>query len=85
MRFLLYFDWAGTKKELKAHDAKMRKAAMETGVEYQGLYGSMTEKWNYVWLFESESYDAFIEMAKKVPRPPQMTHYVTEGLYPQDI
>ncbi len=60
----------------------MRGAAEEVGTEYMGLYGSMNEKWNYVWLFEAKSFDHFMEMARKVPRPPQMTHYITELLIP---
>jgi hypothetical protein len=83
VKILLYFDWDGSRKELKAHDEKMKKAAEETKVEYLGLYGSMTEKWNYVWLFDTDSYDRFIEMAIKVPRPNQLKHYIIEGLYPQ--
>lgn len=85
MKILLYFDWAGTRKELKAHDKKMQSAAEETGVEYIGLYGSMTEKWNYVWLFSTNSYDKFIDLARRVPRPVHMTHYIIEGLYPQQL
>ncbi len=82
MKILLYFDWAGSRKELKDHDEKMRGAAEEVGTEYIGLYGSMNEKWNFVWLFEAKSFDHFMEMGRKVPRPPQMTHYITELLIP---
>ena len=82
MKILLYFDWSGTRKELKDQDKKMQKSCLDTGVEHQGLYGSMNEKWNFVWVFEANSFDHFMEMSWKVPRPPQMVHYITELLIP---
>jgi hypothetical protein len=82
MKILLYFDWTGTRKELKDHDKKMQKSCLDTGVEHQGLYGSMNEKWNFVWIFEANSFDHFMEMSWKVPRAPQMIHYITELLIP---
>jgi hypothetical protein len=82
MKILLYFDWVGTRKELKEHDAKMRQSCKDTGVEYTGLFGSMNQKWNFVWMFDAKSFDHFMEMTRKVPRPPQMTHYITELLIP---
>lgn len=85
MKILLYFDWTGTRKELKDHDKKMQKSCLDTGVEHQGLYGSMNEKWNFVWIFEANSFDHFQEMSWKVPRPPQMIHYITELLIPQRL
>ena len=85
MKILLYFDWVGTRKELKEQDKKMQKSCDETGVEYLGLYGSMNEKWNYVWLFEAKSFDHFLEMSSKVPRPIHMTHYITELLIPINL
>ena len=85
MKILLYFDWTGTRKELKDHDKKMQKSCLDTGVEHQGLYGSMNEKWNFVWIFEANSFDHFMEMSWKVPRPPQMSHYITELLIPQRL
>ncbi len=47
-----------------------------------GLYGSMNAKWNYVWVFQANSFDHFLEMSRKVPRPVHMTHYITELLIP---
>ena len=82
MMILLYFDWAGTRKELREHDKKMQKACEETGVQYLGIHGSMNQKWNFVWLFDAQSYDHFTEMTNKVPRPTFMTHYITELLIP---
>ena len=82
MKILLYFDWTGTRKELKDHDKKMQKSCLETGVEYEGLYGSMNEKWNFVWVFEANSFDHFREMSRKVLRPVYMVHYITELLIP---
>jgi len=85
MKILLYFDWIGSRKELREHDAKMQKACKATGVEYMGMHGSMNQKWNYVLLFDAKSYDHFMEMAAKVPRPLVMTHYITELLIPVQL
>jgi len=85
MKILLYFDWVGSRKELRESDERMRKAAREVGVEYMGMHGSMNLKWNYCWLFDARSYDHFMEMAAKFPRPPQMTHYITEFLVPVQL
>jgi hypothetical protein len=82
MKILLYFDWIGTRKELKEHDKKMQKSCIETHVEHEGLYFSMNAKWNYVWVFEANSFDHFLEMSSKVSRPVHMTHYITELLIP---
>jgi hypothetical protein len=85
MKILLYFDWRGTRQELKEHNKKMQKSCIETGVEHEGLYGSMNEKWNYVWIFEAKGFDHFLEMSRRVPRPVNMTHYITELLIPIKI
>jgi hypothetical protein len=82
MKILLYFDWVGSRKELKEHDKRMQKSCEETDVGFLGIYGSMNQKWNYCWLFDARSYDHFLEMTAKVARPPQMTHYITELLLP---
>ncbi len=85
MKILLYFDWSGSRKEVAEHYVKMQEACNETGVQYLGTYGAMNQKWNYVYIFEARSYDHFREMASKVPRPPQMTHYITDILLPINI
>ena len=85
MKVLLYFDWAGTRKDLAEHDAKMQAAAKDTGLTYLGIFGSANQKWNYVYMFESKSYDDFMAMARKVPRPAHMTHYITELLIPATL
>ena len=85
MIILLYFDWVGGFKELKEWETQMRDACVNSGVEYEGLYGSMNEKWNYVSLFEAESYEHYLAMEKKVARPPMMTHNIVEVLLPQNL
>jgi hypothetical protein len=85
MKILLYFDWMGTRKELKEHDKKMQKSCHDSGVKYDGLFGSMNEKWNYVWIFDAQGYDHFLEMARNVPRPVNMAHYITELLIPINL
>jgi hypothetical protein len=85
MKILLYFDWVGSRKELKEHDKRVQMSCEEAGVEYMGIYGSMNQKWNYCWLFDARSYDHLLSMTAKVPRPPQMTHYITELLIPVQL
>ena len=82
MRILLYFDWLGSRKELREHDKRMQKSCEETGVKYLGIHFSMNQKWNYCWLFDARSYDHFMEMTTNVPHPLQMSHYITELLIP---
>ena len=80
MKILLYFYWMGSRKEVKGWATKIMKACEETGVEYFGLYGTMNQKWHYTAMFDATSYDEFLKMAWKVPRPQYMTHYIHELL-----
>jgi hypothetical protein len=82
MKIFLYFDWIGSRKQLRLHDNKIQKAASEVGVDYLGIHGSMNQKWNFCWVFDAKSYDHFMQMTAKVPMPPQMPHYITEFLIP---
>jgi hypothetical protein len=84
MKILLYFDWVGGFKELREWENKIRDACVNSGVEYEGLFGSMNEKWNYVGIFEAETYEHYLAMEKKVARPPMMTHNIVEVLLPQN-
>ena len=86
MKVLLYFDWSGgTRKGVKDWVNNITRAAEETGIEYLGLYGSMNKKWKYCAIFDTTSYDDFLTMAWKVPRPKYMTHYITELLIASTI
>ena len=85
MIILLYFDWTGTTKELKSWEEKIQTSCNKTGVEYNGLYGSFNEKWNFVSMFETETFENFLEMGRHVVRHPQMTHHITEILMPQNF
>jgi hypothetical protein len=80
LKVLVYFDWAGSRKELKEWLECIVKACDETEVEYEGLYGPLNEKWNYVGMFETESYDEFRRMTRKVSRRSHMTHTVSNIL-----
>jgi hypothetical protein len=82
MKILLYFDWTGSRKDLKEHDKKFQKSCLDTGVEHMGLYGPANVKWNYVWLFQANDFEHFREMARRVPRPVYMKHYITEIIIP---
>ena len=85
MLVLLYFDWAGSRKDLKEWKERIVQSCDETGVEYRGMYGSMNEKWNYVAIFGVTSYDEFMKMSRKVPKRPLMTHYITNLLLEVNI
>lgn len=85
MLILLYFDWCGSRKELKEWVSRITEACKETDVEFTGLYGSMNKKWNHVGVFETDSYDEFLRMGKLVKRPSCMSHYITELLLKQKI
>ena len=85
MIILLYFDWVGSHKELKVWETNIKEACEKTNVEYQGLYGSMNEKWNYVSIFEAEDYGHFLAMGKHVDRPLLMPHNIVEVLLPQNL
>ena len=85
MIILLYFDWVGRFKELKEWETKIRDACVNSGVEYKGLFSSMNEKWNYVSIYEAESYEHYLAMEKEVPRPRMMPHNIVEVLLPREI
>lgn len=85
MIILLYFDWNGSRKELKEWNDSIVESCKNTGVKYMGLYGPHNEKWNFVSVFESESYDKFLDMGRNVIRSPRMPHHITEILSPQKL
>lgn len=80
MIILIYFDWTGSRKELKDWNERIIESCKNIGVKYMGLYGPHNKKWNYVSIFESESYDKFLEMGKKVIRSTSMPHHISEIL-----
>ena len=85
MLILLYFDWVGSTKELKAWEDNIKEACEKVGVTYEGLYGSFNEKWNFVSVFKSESFEMFIEMGRGVVRHHKMPHHTAEILMPQKL
>ncbi|RLI08750.1 hypothetical protein DRO42_05780 [Candidatus Bathyarchaeota archaeon] len=85
MIILLYFDWAGSRAELKEYNEKIKAACEQVGVRFMGIYGSMNVKWNFVSMFEVESYEHFLKMGRQVSQHPAMTHYITEILIPQKL
>lgn len=85
MIILLYFDWVGSVVELKEFNEKINKSCERVGVKCNGLYGPMNQKWNYVWMFEAETYEKFLEMARHLYRHPKMPHHIAEILMPQDL
>ncbi|MBS7619129.1 hypothetical protein KEJ21_00565 [Candidatus Bathyarchaeota archaeon] len=85
MIILLYFDWVGGLSELKDLNEKIKKSCEDEKVKYMGIYGPLNLKWNYVWIFEVESYEDFIRMAHNIHRHPKMPHHIAEILIPQNI
>ncbi len=82
---LIYFDWFGNRTEFKEYNEKIKQACEKFGVRYLGLYGPMSVKWNYVSIFEADSFDGFLEMGRQVTPHPKMPHHIAEILLPQKI
>jgi hypothetical protein len=61
---LYYIRWIGTSGELKEYVDRVNKIANETeGVTLKGLF-SPTSAWNFVMLFDGESYNKVLEVYK---------------------
>lgn len=45
----------------------------------------MKAKWDYVSIFESNSFDEFLEMGRKITRHSKMSHHMVEILLQQEI
>jgi hypothetical protein len=82
---LLYFDWNGSTKELKSWENKIKESCQKTDVDYKGLFGSFNEKWNFVSIFKTETFERFLDMGRHVVRHPRMTHHIAEILMPQNF
>jgi hypothetical protein len=82
---ILYFDWTGSRKDLGEWVDKIKKSCEEEDIEYMGVYGPMNVKWNYAAMFKCDSVDKFRVMARKVPRPSYMPHYINEILFQINI
>ena len=85
MIVLLYFDWIGSRKELNEWNERVKEHCKDHEVNFMGIYFSMNEKWNYVSMFDTETFEKFLNLGKKVGRAPQMSHYITEILMPQKL
>ena len=73
--FLLYYiRWIGTATELKEYVGRITEVTTKIdGVNYKGIF-SPTSEWNFVLLFEGESYNKVLEVYKTYmmqhgPRP----------------
>ena len=85
MIILVYFDWTATSKELKKWNQKFSEACEKHGMKFNGLFGPMGQKYNYVWVIETDSIDKYINAAKKINRPKAMTHFQTEIFIPKNL
>jgi len=39
-----------------------------------GLYGAINQKWSYVWMFDTGTYEAFLNMGRQIQKHAKMTH-----------
>lgn len=85
MIILIYFDWTSTKKGLEIWNQQVIEACEKNGLKFNGLFVPMNEKYNFVWVIETDSVDKFIEATRKVNRPKGMTHFQTEFLIPNSL
>ena len=61
MLLVEYFDWMGTEKELKEIDDEIKKiASSKKDIKYLGRYSPHQKKFQWCWVFESDSYDKLI-------------------------
>jgi len=82
---LICFDWLGNRTELKGYSTRIKQSCKKFNIPFLGSYGSMKAKWDYVSVFESNSFDEFLEMGRKVTRHSKMSHHMVEILLRQEI
>jgi len=91
MIILWYFNWRTApgedkRKGLKEIYEKVKKAFEKTDVKFLGPYGPLNERWNYVWMFEAESFDKYMEVRMKLgPAPKEITNHVHKLLFPDQF
>jgi hypothetical protein len=62
---LFYFDWFGSQKELSEMEKSMTTALKGSGIKYEGTYAPDMRKFHYVAIYETNSYDKFMEALLK--------------------
>ena len=87
---LYYFDWKGTKEELKKYCSRYKKACEKHKVVFKGCYAPPQEKWHYVIVVEAPhlsnvSYDVFNPPFYEVGKSKEMTHGTIRYLVPTEI
>ena len=67
MMCLVWIDFRGTEAELKEIDKAYKLAAETTkGVEYQGRFTSLGQKWNWTYFFKIENMAKMEECMKNI-------------------
>jgi len=91
MIILWYFNWRTApgedkSKGLKEFYEKVNKAFEKTDIKFLGPYGPLNERWNYVWVFEAESFDKYAEVWMALgSTPKEITNHVTTMLFPDQF
>ncbi len=82
MKVLFYFDWFGSQKELREMEKSMVSAfSKASGVKYMGTYAPDNRKFHYVAMYETKSYDKFMEALMNPRNPPRDYKKLTHGTF----
>ena len=87
---LFYFDWKGTKEELRDYCTKYKEACDKYNLVFKGCYAPPQEKWHYVIVVEAchlskVSYDVFNPPFFEVGKSKEMTHGMIRYLVPTEV
>ena len=89
MIILWYFNWRTPPGEdkwkgLKDYYEKVKKAFDQSGVKFVGPYAPLGDRWNFVWMFETESFDKYMEVFRSVglPLPKEIDNNITRMIFP---
>ena len=81
MIVLFYFDWFGSQKELGQMEKSMIGAFKGSGVKYKGTYAPDSRKFHFVAMYETKSYDKFIEALTSPKNKPRDYKKLTHGTF----
>ncbi len=62
---LVYFNWSGTKEEMKKEGEIVKRIASKYGVELVGLFVPSSE-WKHAVLYKSKDFESFLKFQKEV-------------------
>ncbi len=81
MIVLFYFDWFGSQKELSQMEKSMTGAFKGSGIKYMGTFAPDNRKFHYVAMYETKSYDRFMEAMMNPKFPPRDYNKLTHGTF----